>query len=137
MTVEEYFKFHKNFVAEMTEITKKKNSDYCGTSNNPFSNFTTVETNGICTTEQGFLTRMSDKMSRITSFMQKGTLEVKDESVTDTLQDLANYAILMAAYIESKRGKGVSKELNNKIEPLATKEDRELFPSESGYGWRL
>jgi len=61
-----------------------------------------VEILGI-TTEQGFLTRMMDKMKRIASFAEKGELQVKDESVTDTLRDLANYACLLAGYIESKK----------------------------------
>jgi hypothetical protein len=50
----------------------------------------------------GFLTRMMDKMKRIASFVEQGNLQVKGESVTDTLQDLANYSCLMAAYIKSK-----------------------------------
>jgi hypothetical protein len=46
---------------------------------------------------------MMDKISRIASFIKKGTLEVKDESVKDTLMDLANYCILFAGYLESKK----------------------------------
>jgi hypothetical protein len=46
---------------------------------------------------------MSDKFARITTFVNKGVLKVKDESVEDTLLDLANYCILMAGYIKSKR----------------------------------
>lgn len=103
MTKEEYFKFHQECTAKMTAITKAKNADYTGTGDNPFANFTRVEALGICSTEQGFLTRMMDKMCRLNSFAQKGVLEVKDESVEDTLLDLANYALLMAGYIRSKR----------------------------------
>lgn len=54
-------------------------------------------------TEQGFLTRMMDKMKRISSFVEKGELQVKDESVTDTLRDLANYSCLLAGYIKSQK----------------------------------
>ena len=46
---------------------------------------------------------MMDKMMRINSFVQKGVLEVKDESVDDTLSDLSNYSVLLAGYIKSKR----------------------------------
>jgi hypothetical protein len=46
---------------------------------------------------------MVDKLARINSFSQKGELQVKDESVEDTLLDLANYAILLAGYIRSKK----------------------------------
>lgn len=87
----------------MVEVTRVKNADYTGTDPSPFSNFTRVEALGICSTEQGFLTRMTDKISRITSFAQKGFLLVKDESVEDTLVDLANYCILMAGFLRSKK----------------------------------
>jgi hypothetical protein len=103
MTKEEYFQFQAEVFTRMAAITKAKNADYTGVSADPFANFAAVERSGICTTEQGFLVRMTDKMARITSFVSKGVLEVKDESVQDTLFDLANYCILLAGYIENKR----------------------------------
>lgn len=103
MTKDEYMSFHAECCQKMMAVTKAKNADYTGTSLDPFANFSRVEQVGICSTEQGFLTRMFDKFSRITSFVQKGVLLVKDESVEDTLIDLANYCILMAGYIRSKR----------------------------------
>lgn len=103
MTKDDYMKFHAECCEKMIAVTKAKNADYTGTSSDPFANFSRVEQVGICTTEQGFLTRMFDKFSRITSFVQKGVLMVKDESVEDTLIDLANYCILMAGYIRAKR----------------------------------
>lgn len=102
MTKDEYFKFADNFFGNCLEISKRKNADYTGGSQDPFSNFQSVEVLGI-STEQGFLTRMMDKMKRIASFAEKKQLQVKDESVTDTLRDLANYACLLAGYIESKK----------------------------------
>jgi len=102
MTKDEYFKFSEAFFNECIDISKKKNADYTGASKDPFANFKSVEVLGI-KTEQGFLTRMMDKMKRISSFVEKGELLVKDESVTDTLQDLANYSCLLAGYIESER----------------------------------
>ncbi len=103
MTQDEYLKFHKEFTERMYEITKNKNSDYCKSTSDAFSNFTAVSALGIASTEQGFLTRITDKLCRINSFVQKGTLEVKDESVTDTIQDACNYLILMAGFIKSKQ----------------------------------
>lgn len=87
----------------MVETARRKNADYAGAGTDPFQNFTRVESLGICNTEVGFLTRMTDKLCRIASFVAAGTLQVKDESVQDTLLDLANYALLMSAYIESKK----------------------------------
>ncbi|MCC6809958.1 MAG: DUF1599 domain-containing protein [Deltaproteobacteria bacterium] len=90
---------------KMVEVCEAKNADYAGATSDPFANFTRVESLGICKTEVGFLTRMTDKLCRIASFAAKGTLAVKDESVEDTLLDLANYCLLFGAYLaEKKRG---------------------------------
>lgn len=102
MNREEYLEFHEHCCSRMFETTKKKNADYTGSSDDPFANFRIVETLGICDPISGFLTRMTDKLSRIASFAKKGRLEVLDESVEDTLLDLANYAILLAGYIKSQ-----------------------------------
>lgn len=104
MNKKEYFEFANEFFDQCLEISKKKNSDYTGGTQDPFSNFQSVEVLGI-KTEIGFLTRMMDKMKRVASFAEKGELQVKDESVTDTLRDLANYSCLLAGYIQSKKQK--------------------------------
>lgn len=113
MTKQEYLEFHKKCTELMVQITAAKNADYTGTSGDPFANFKKVEDLGICSTEQGFMTRMMDKFMRINSFVQKGVLQVKDESIEDTLLDLANYSILFAGFIRSKKGaqkkQGISK----------------------------
>lgn len=101
MNKEEYFEHAEKFFSDCIETSRKKNSDYTGASSDPFSNFTSVEALGI-KTEHGFLTRMMDKMKRISSFVEKGELLVKDESVQDTLKDLANYSCLLSGYITSK-----------------------------------
>lgn len=103
MTKLEYIEFHKAACEKMMTITKSKNADYTGKGDDPFANFTRVEALGITDTPRGFLVRMTDKFSRITSFVQKGVLEVKDETVEDTLFDLANYCLLLAAFIRSRK----------------------------------
>jgi hypothetical protein len=98
----EYLAFHKECCEKMMTITAAKNADYaCG--EDPFSNFSGVELDDICSTEVGFLVRMKDKFARLKTFVKKGILQVKDESVEDTLLDLANYCLLMAGYIRSKK----------------------------------
>lgn len=99
----EFLEFQRQTFDTLHEITKRKNQDYGGGGDDAFNNFTTVENLGIASTEQGFLTRMNDKFARIISFMKNGELLVKDESVEDTLFDLANYCILMAGYLRSKQ----------------------------------
>lgn len=102
MNKPEYIQFHAAACEEMKAITLQKNADYTGSSDDPFANFTLVESFGVATTEQGMFTRMLDKISRLASFIQKGILLVKSESVYDTLLDLANYCILLAGYLKSK-----------------------------------
>lgn len=120
MNKQEYFDFAQSFFGDCIEISKKKNADYTGGNDNPFANFTSVENLGI-KTEQGFLTRMMDKMARIASYVSKGELQVKDESVTDTLRDLANYSCLLAGYIASK-----------KIHTKNGASKKEKYPSDGG-----
>ena len=104
MTREEYLRFHRECCDKMHALTQAKNSDYCGANPSPFANFAESEVYAGVQTERGFLVRMGDKISRIRSFVDKGVLLVKDESVEDTLLDLANYCILLAGFIRSKRG---------------------------------
>lgn len=103
MTKADYIAFHADACRRMQEITQAKNADYTGKGDDPFANFTRVEALGICSTEQGFLTRMTDKLSRLASYCERGELSVKDESVEDTLLDLANYCILMAGHLKGKK----------------------------------
>ena len=87
----------------MYETTKKKNTDYTGGDTQPFKNFEMVEVLGFATTEQGFMTRITDKVMRVAGFVKNGTLQVVDEKVTDTLLDCATYCLLMICYLESKK----------------------------------
>lgn len=100
MNQKQYLKFAETFFQNALEISRAKNTDYTAGSADAFANFKSVGPDWV---EIGFYTRMMDKMARIKSFVSKGTLEVKDESVTDTLLDLANYCSLMAGYLQDKR----------------------------------
>jgi hypothetical protein len=99
-----FLKFHKEFLDKMHATCTAKNKDYAG--NNPndyaFANFKMSEHLGVCSIEQGLVVRMSDKLSRLATFVKKGELAVKDESVLDTCQDLANYSVILAAVVKSK-----------------------------------
>jgi len=102
MNKKEYLTFARQFTDEMIILTEKKNNDYTGKADDFFQNFKIVEKLGICSVEQGFLTRISDKISRLAGFASGNKLEIKNESVIDTLQDLANYSIIFAGYLKSK-----------------------------------
>jgi 5-methylcytosine-specific restriction endonuclease McrA len=73
----------------ITHITK--NFDYSG--GDALSNLKMSEIAGI-SAWKGVLIRITDKVSRLLNFAKKESFEVKDESVFDTLKDLAVYAIL-------------------------------------------
>lgn len=106
MNKKEYIEYHRKMCDKMVEITARKNSDY-SLFDDPFYNFKLCELIGVASTMQGFLTRMLDKISRINSFAHKGKLEVKEESVQDTLLDLANYCILLSGFITSEMDKNL------------------------------
>jgi len=92
--------FEKNLKI-MLELTKAKNHDYAK-GDDPYKNFRLVEQLGICSVETGILVRMCDKMSRIANLIDTDA-KVKDESIADTLIDMANYANLMKCYREEKK----------------------------------
>ena len=48
------------------------------------------------------LTRMSDKFNRAENLILNNDEGTSDESLMDTLLDLANYCVMTAAYIENK-----------------------------------
>ena len=105
MTSTDYLHFAESFFKDCVELSRKKTADYTGNGADAFANFRQIPENW---TEIGFLTRMGDKMARLRSFVQNGDLQVKDESATDTLRDLANYCALFAAYLGEQKKDGDS-----------------------------
>lgn len=96
--------FEKESLEEI-ELTKKKNTDYACDSN-AFANFNLIEliTDASVTTEEGILTRLSDKFIRVAHLISRpaGSHAVKDESVLDTLRDISVYAKILRIYIMTK-----------------------------------
>jgi len=104
MNREQLLKNHERLCTTALNLMRRKNHDYAGRGGeSPFANFTRCEGMGICSTEQGFLVRMTDKMSRLSSFIEAGTLQVKDESVEDTILDIINYAVLFQSFLQEKK----------------------------------
>lgn len=100
----EYLKFHQQLCDDARSLSERKNHDYAGRGGeHPFANFQRCESMGVCTTEQGFLVRMTDKMSRLSSFVEAGCFAVSDEKLRDTIMDLINYSALFLAYCASKK----------------------------------
>lgn len=93
---------YTKIVNEMYEIYKAKNADYGDSVHDTFLKY------GLLS----FLVRMEDKISRLRSLTLKGKKEqrVKNESILDTLQDLANYAILAIIELEEQADTKIRKE---------------------------
>lgn len=82
---------HHNICEELTALYRKKNHDYGD------SFHITYEKWGLPMAA----IRLSDKLQRFETLIRKES-EVKDESIRDTLIDLANYAILTVIELDMK-----------------------------------
>ena len=83
---------HGKICQELTETYKKKNADY----GNSFEN--SLDKHGLI----AGIVRMDDKMSRLISLNSKNEQLVLDESMRDTLMDLANYAIMSVMWLDEQ-----------------------------------
>jgi hypothetical protein len=75
---------------EMKELHTKKNKDYGSAFHKSFEEFGV--TAGVV--------RLNDKMERVKSLVKNGKAEVKEESMLDSLKDMASYAVML--YVELK-----------------------------------
>ena len=88
---------------EMKQVHDAKRHDYADKAD-VFKNFRLSEMGGI-PAWKGCAIRIGDKFSRLMSFLKQEELKVKDESIRDTLIDLANYAIICAILYGEKKQK--------------------------------
>ena len=77
---------------EARELHQRKGTDYA-TNEDPLKNMRGCEAFGV-SAFTGCLVRMSDKWQRVQNLVNNGSAAVKDESLTDTLKDLAAYAYI-------------------------------------------
>lgn len=126
MTQKEVFA-HRDALFERASIVMvKKNHDY-GDDRDPFANFSASIAVGI-DPKLGILIRMIDKISRLGTFVQRGTLATNGETADDALIDICNYAALFyAKKIDDERGalSAAAPKLELKPDPLC--------PKDSGY----
>lgn len=83
---------HVDMTQQAFELYKKKSADYNGTG--PFDNFFAAERLGIVGAERGVLSRMMDKISRISTLLDRDPAVV-GESLDDSLIDIINYAVII------------------------------------------
>lgn len=85
--------------AKNVAISRVKNQDYAN-ENDAFANFKACSSYGV-DPKMGIIVRMTDKLVRVSNLLNKEA-KVKDESIGDTLSDLANYAMILKLFIESE-----------------------------------
>lgn len=85
---------HKILCDELNDLYVKKNHDYGDSFHATF-------------VEEGMAMsriRLTDKLNRFKKLTQRDGQEVQDESIRDTLIDLANYALMTVLELDETRG---------------------------------
>ena len=83
---------HMRIATELNELYERKNKDYGDSFHTSFI-------------EEGMAMvriRLGDKLNRFKTLTKSNQQEVKDESIRDTLIDLANYAIMTVMELDRK-----------------------------------
>ena len=75
---------HKNICDSLNDLYKKKNQDYGDSFSKSYKEY------GLTMS----CIRLEDKLNRLKSLNKNENAQVKDESIQDTLMDLANYSIM-------------------------------------------
>ena len=83
---------HMEICKKLNEIYIKKNHDYGDAFSESYGKYGNVMP----------IIRLEDKLNRFRNLVMNGNVEVKTESMEDTLLDLANYAIMTVIEIESR-----------------------------------
>ena len=82
---------HLEICGELNVTYERKNKDYG-------DSFTqSLDKHGLIAA----IVRMDDKLNRVTSLNSSGDIQVTDESLRDTVMDLANYAIMTVMWMDS------------------------------------
>lgn len=103
---------------ELLQTFVNKNADY----GNSFES--SLEEYGLIAA----LIRMEDKMGRLRTLI-KSDAKVKDESISDTLRDLSNYALMASVWFDNKDD---TQDTLNDFEPMKSF-TRQTKPSKEGY----
>lgn len=98
MNLDTKYNIHKSMCEGLNPLYVRKNTDY-------------GDSVGKSIDDSGYMAviiRMDDKMRRIKSLLNTTSVDevmVKEESVEDTLLDLANYALILATEVKIRSGK--------------------------------
>lgn len=100
MTQTEFKQAFANELLGLLRTVEAKNADYSSASS-AFENFLLIEqlSDARISARAGFLTRMSDKITRIGNLLFKPA-KVHDESLADSCRDLAAYSLIFLLYLQ-------------------------------------
>lgn len=100
MTRDELLTLHAETCEACRTTMERKNSDYSD-EDDALANFGDAEIVGV-EAERSVLVRCVDKFKRITSYLDRGDLKVKDEPVEDAIHDVINYMVLLKGLLEDR-----------------------------------
>lgn len=83
---------HKKICDRLNDLYKAKNEDYGDSFGKSYREY------GLTMS----CIRLEDKLNRLKSLNKNGNAQVKDESIEDTLMDLANYTIMTLIELEGE-----------------------------------
>lgn len=90
----------------LLDTLKKKNAAYAG-DKGTFHNFMFAANMASVSVEQGMLIRLSDKFARMCNLVHNPSV-ANDEPLTDTINDMIGYLIILKAYTKWLKGSDVT-----------------------------
>lgn len=90
------YKRHKELAEELSIVYQQKNHDYGDSFGKTFKALGLISA----------VTRITDKYNRLVSLATGHKAQVQDESIIDTLKDMANYCLMTVIELEEQEGNG-------------------------------
>ena len=78
---------------ELTELYKKKNKDYGNSFEQSLNEYGLLPT----------IIRLKEKITRADNILMNSQASVAEESIEDTLKDIANYSIITLTWLKNKK----------------------------------
>ena len=101
MTRDEFMRRIELIATNCVEICRKKNSDYAASSD-AFANFRAAAQEAGISVEQVIRARMGEKNKRMLNLLNQPN-QVEHETILDTLDDMANFAMILRVWLEVQR----------------------------------
>lgn len=120
-TQEEVIETLDKTFSELKDTLVRKGRDYSG-KEDTFKNFKLSADLLDIPVESVIISRMGDKLSRLASITKSEEINVSDETIVDTINDLVGYCVLLKTYIKKKEQLKVAP-----AKPKSKDEDTNLF----------